>query len=502
MRNERKVGVILSYTHLIVKNAISILYTPIMLRLLGQSEYGLYNLVSSTVSYLGLLSFGFDGAYLRFYSQYRMKETEDKIASLNGMFLSVFCAIGILTLVVGGLFVGFTEQLFTKLNADEIATAKILLVILVINMALSFPMSVFSTYINANEKFVFQKTLNLVQTIINPFVMIPVLLLGYKSIGLVVVTTIYTVLTYIINMVYCFKGLHMKISFKNFEFKVFKSISTFSFFVFLNSIVDEINWNVDKFLLGKYKGTVAVAVYGIGSQFSSYYRVFSTSISSVFTPLVNRIVALKENDKELTYLFAKIGRIQFMILALICSGFCFFGKPFIAFWAGAGYEDSYQIAMWLLIPLTIPLIQNIGLEIQKAKNMHMFRSVLYFVIAILNVILSIPLCKLYGGLGCAVGTALSLIVGNGLCMNLYYQKKIHLDIWFFWKEILKLIPAMLIPCGFGIAIMLYVDMDSLIKLFIFAVFYVLVYVGFLWFFGLNAYEKELISKPIKKIMRR
>lgn len=502
MKNERKIGVILSYIHLIIKNVISILYTPIMLRLLGQSEYGLYNLVASTVSYLGLLSFGFDGAYLRFYSQYKVKENEEKVASLNGMFLAVFCGIGILTLIVGSMLVTFSGSIFEKLSSHELHTAKILLVIMIINMALSFPMSVFSTYINANEKFFFQKMLNLIQTIVNPFVMIPVLLMGYKAVGLVVVTTLYIMVTYLINVVYCIRKLKMKIVFRNFEFKILKSISSFSFFVFLNSIVDEINWNVDKFLLGKYQGTVAVAIYGIGNQFSSYYRVFSTSISSVFTPLVNRTVALKENDNELTHIFARVGRIQFIILTLICSGFTFFGKAFIMFWAGKDYQESYVIAMWLLIPLTIPLIQNLGLEIQKAKNMHMFRSVIYFVIAILNVIISIPLCQRYSGLGCAVGTALSLIIGNGLCMNIYYHKKIGLDILYFWKEILKLVPALVVPFVLGWLVMKYIVMSSLIKLGLFIVIYILIYCISLWLIGLDSYEKKLIKDPVKKILRR
>ena len=56
--NQRKAGVILSYAGEIVKILVNLIYTPIMLRLLGQSEYGLYQLVYSVVSYLSLLSLG------------------------------------------------------------------------------------------------------------------------------------------------------------------------------------------------------------------------------------------------------------------------------------------------------------------------------------------------------------------------------------------------------------------------------------------------------------
>ena len=88
--NQLKIGVILSYITMIAQNIIAIVYTPVMLHLLGQSEYGLYQLVYSVVSYLGLLSFGFGSAYVRFYSRFKVKKDKIGISRLNGMFMLVF----------------------------------------------------------------------------------------------------------------------------------------------------------------------------------------------------------------------------------------------------------------------------------------------------------------------------------------------------------------------------------------------------------------------------
>ena len=92
--SQLKAGVILSYLSKSLSTVIELAYTPVMLRLLGQSEYGLYSLTSSVVSYLGLLTFGMSGAYLRFYARERVDKGEDGVARLNGMFLLVFSAIG------------------------------------------------------------------------------------------------------------------------------------------------------------------------------------------------------------------------------------------------------------------------------------------------------------------------------------------------------------------------------------------------------------------------
>ena len=54
-------------------------------------------------------------------------------------------------------------------------------------------------------------------------------------------------------------------------------------------------------------------------------------------------------------------------------------------WAGEGYDAAYYVGALVMIPAIIPLIQNIGIEIQKAKNMHKFRSIVYFYNRILQI---------------------------------------------------------------------------------------------------------------------
>ncbi|MEG2717754.1 MAG: oligosaccharide flippase family protein, partial [Eubacterium sp.] len=142
--NQLKIGVILSYISMGISTVISILYTPIMLRLLGQSEYGLYQLVFSVVSYLGLLSFGFGSAYMRFFARYKVNNDQEGIARLNGMFMLVFLLIAVVALLAGSLLILNIETLFkNSLTGHEIATAKILMTLMVFNIAVSFPASVF-----------------------------------------------------------------------------------------------------------------------------------------------------------------------------------------------------------------------------------------------------------------------------------------------------------------------------------------------------------------------
>lgn len=502
--NQLKAGAIISYLSMGLGYVVSIVYTPIMLRLLGQSEYGLYNLVASVVSYLGLLSFGFGSAYMRFYSRYKIINDQKSIAKLNGMFLIVFSVISFISFIAGVALVSNIDNLLGEnLTANELSTARVLVSIMVFNIAISFLTSIFTSYITANESFVFQKSLQMIKVIVSPFIMLPILLMGYRSIGMVVVTTVISIIVEILNGIYCFKKLNIKFDFHKFDFSLFKEMAVFSSYIAINMIIDQINWTVDKFILGRIKGTVAVAVYGIAAQLNTYYLSLSTSISNVFIPRVNKMIATDPNDNgELTALFVKVGRIQYMVLSLIVTGMIFFGQPFINMWAGSEYRDAYFIVLLLIVPVTIPLIQNLGIEIQRAKNMHKFRSWVYLFIAILNVILSIPLSKLYGGVGSALGTAVSLIIGNGLVMNWYYHYRVGLNMKSFWIQILRLTRSLVLPVIIGMIISLYVDLYNISSFLIYGSIYVLIFIASVWYLGMNNYEKNLIAYPTMKIIKK
>lgn len=134
--------------------------------------------------------------------------------------------------------------------------------------------------------------------------------------------------------------------------------------------------------------------------------------------------------------------------------------------------------------------------------MHKARAVVYLAIAIANVFISIPLIKLMGPVGAALGTAISLIVGNAIFMNWYYHARIGMNMIYFWKEIAKFIPALIAPCAVGIVIMNFVNITGLVKLGVFAVVYTAVYGLSMYFLGMNEEEKQLVMGPIRKILRK
>lgn len=501
--DQLKIGVILSYVSTGMNMIIQLCYTPLMIRLLGQSEYGLYTLVGSVVSYLSLFSLGFTGAYLKFYSKTEKENGAKEVARLNGMFLSIFLCMSLIALLCGMILSEFTPQLFgNKLTNDELGKASILMKILVINIAMTFPASLFESMISAHERFLFQRVITLFGIVLNPFVCLPFLLMGHGSVVVVVTSTAITLVKLVINVIFCIKKLKIKFIFGKPDVKQVKEISGFSFFIFLNMIIDQVNWSVDKYILGRVAGTTAVAVYGVGSQINSLFIQFSTAISTVFAPRINRIAADKKTTMqfEFTDLMIKVGRIQLIVLGLLASGFVIFGNYFITqIYAGNEYRDAYVVALLLVLPALVPLIQNVGIEIQRAVNKHKMRSVMYLGMALVNTIISIPLAMHYGPVGSAAGTAISLVIANGFIMNVYYKQGIGIDIIKFWKSILSLIRSMVIPGVFGFIIMRYFVFSGIVVYSICIILYSVVYCISIFIFGMNKDERDIVKKPITKL---
>ena len=143
--NQLRSGSLLTYVQMTLNIIVSIAYTPFMLRILGKSEYGLYSTVASTIAILSVLSLGFGGSYVRYYILYHKEKADDKIARLNGLFLIVFSVIGLIALACGLYLTFHLEMVFkTGLTDAEYHTARILMLLLTANLAVSFPMSVFS----------------------------------------------------------------------------------------------------------------------------------------------------------------------------------------------------------------------------------------------------------------------------------------------------------------------------------------------------------------------
>lgn len=502
--NQLKAGAALNYIIIFLNILVGLLYTPYMLRMMGQSEFGLYSLVASVISYLTILDLGFGNAVIRYTAKFRTEGKQKEQYEMFGMFLILYVIIGIIAIALGMALYLNVDTLFGQtMTAVELNRARIMVLILVFNLAITFPMSIFGSILTAYEEFVFPRIVNILRIIFNTVVMIGLLHYGYRAIAMVVVQTVFNVFTLVLNYLFCKYHIKIKLLYGHFRWDFLKEVAIYSFWILLNVIMDKVYWSTGQFVLGAVSGTIAVSVFAIAIQLEGMYMTFSTAISSVFLPKVTGMVALNDNDEHISNLFIKTGRLQNIIMLGILTGFVVFGKQFIILWAGGDYVNSYYMALAFFAALYIPLIQNMGITILQARNQMKFRSVLYIIIACFALVAEIVFAKIWGGIGCAIAIAVALFLGQGLIMNIYYKRVQRINIHEFWKEIIKMdmVPILLSIIAYYIFNITFLC-DTWFRLFISIVIYGLSYLGLCYKYSLNIVEKDLLLGPLKRMVTR
>lgn len=502
-RNELKAGAVLNYVAIVLNTLVGLLYTPYMLRMMGQSEYGLYSLVASVIAYLTVLDLGLGNAIVRYTAKYRAEGKIKEQYEMFGMFLILYIIIGVIAFCAGlALYFNVYRMFGDTMTTLELDRAGIMMLILVFNVAVTFPLSIFGSIMTAYERFVFPKVVNILRIILNTVFMVILLHLGYKALAMVVLLTFFNITSLLINFLYCKFKLEIKITYGRFEWGFLKEVAVYSFFIFLNAIMDRVYWSTGQFILGAVVGTAAISIYAVAIQLQSLYMQFSTAIGGLFLPKVTAMVTCNNDSNEISNLFIRTGRVQNIVMITILSGFIIFGQPFIILWAGPDYKDAYPMTVCFFSSLYIPLIQNLGITILQARNQMKFRSVLYVCIAVGALFLQFLFAKMWGGLGCAIAVSAALLLGQGVIMNIYYYRKQKLDIPRFWKEILKMNIVPIVISALTMVLLANMDINTWFSLIISILAFLSVYTPLLYCIGLNEYEQKLLLQPLKIIRKK
>ncbi|MEQ7721841.1 oligosaccharide flippase family protein [Levilactobacillus brevis] len=495
---QRKIGAILSYTNIVAKNLVNFLYTPFLLRTVGQANYGLFQMTNSVMISLTLLSMGFSSAYVKFYVSYKVKKDEKNIKKLNALYMLVFSGISIISLLIGFIIILNANGLFGRtLSKNQLELAKNLMIIMVFDVALAFISSVFDSNITVNEHFVFQQSRQLMQTFLVPIICIPMILGGIGVLSIEITQIMVTILFFLINVNYCIRKLNMRFDFSELPIQLLKDVALFSFFIFLNQIVDLINNNVPNFILGVFQGAKMVATFAIAVQIKNMFFMLSTSLSSIFIPKINKLVNQGKSKKALTNFMIKVGRMQMSVLFFVLGGFIVVGKYFVLLWAGRDNMEAYFLIIIMVLPAVIPLSQNVGIEIQRAMNMHVFRSIVYIFFALVNIIVTVFGSIKWGVFGASLGYVISILGANGVLMNWYYYKRMKLDMIRYWKETLKVSVPFVVITTIMLLGQLVVPISSIMLFLLFGVLYVVGYITVYLFFSANSYEKGLLHSFFK-----
>lgn len=493
-----KLGIVLNYISILLTFIIGLIYTPFLIKSLGQEDYGIYALAFTIAGYLSLLDLGVGNSIVRFISANMVKGTKENERKIIGFFFKVFTYIGVLTLAIGGLVALNVEKIISPdFSADQIENLKAMIWILTLNFAVGFVFNTFAAVIQAYERFVFLKICTIIRQLLTP--LISVCILFYSSSPILLTLTLFVVNTgiLIVNYIYYKRYLNLTLCFDQLNIDFKKEIVVYSAIIFIVAVADKLYWQTDQILLGIIESPSEVAIYAVAITFINHFMSLSLAINSVFLPRITKLMSTRDYLVQLNQLYIKVSKLQTFIIGLAFSGFILIGEDFIVLWIGESYTTVYVITLILVSTFFLDLIQNLGSTIMQAQGKYKFRAYTLIVCSVLNVLISIPIIKMYGPVGTAVVTAIFVLIGNVLILNVYFHKVIKLNMKVYWREIGRFLLVISLITMSGYFCLRNIEVHNWFTLFCIITIYSILYCLGVFIFYLSKKDREVIINLIK-----
>lgn len=497
-----KLGAIISYTAILFNIIAGFIYTPWLVKQIGQSDYGLYTLAMSVIAFF-LMDFGISGTISRFISLYRAKGEEKKVGNLLGITYKLYLIIDIFIFIALLIIFIFIQNIFVQLTIEEINKFRIIFLIVGGYSLISFPFMPLNGILMSYEKFINLKLFELIQKILSILLVIIVLTLGKGLYALVIVNAAVNISILLFKLMYINNNIDIKVNLRYKDKKLLKEIFNFSIWMTVISIAQRLIINISPTILGMFSGSMQISVFAIGVSLEGYTWTFANALNGLFLPKVTRMAINEQDNSSIVDLMIKVGRVQLAVVGIIMVGLFSMGKEFITIWMGNSFQSSYYVAIFLIGPGLITLTQEIAYNYLVAINEVKYRAYDFIGSAVISIVLSVVLTPKYGAIGAALSAGIGIFIGHVIIMNIIYYKVFKLDILRFFKEChLKMAFPLIISLIVGILLQKYIPVNNLVLFSIKAMSLSIIYAILMWKVGLNHYEKGLFKYTINSVKRK
>lgn len=426
-------GIYLSYLHMFISLMLTFVLTPIMVKHLGRSVYGLWAVLGSIIGYFGLFHFGMLTAVVKFTAEYRARAQQEYLNKIISTILAVFIPIGVLVILVCIGLAWFIPRLF-HLEKDLVSVARIAFLIAGLTVVSGFFGRILGGIIYGCQRLDILKTLNIIHAVVNAVLIIVFLHLGWGLIGVVVASFLGIVILLILHLLVIYRSnygivIHPRLA----DIKILRKIAPYSLRSFVLGLTSQISFQTDNIVISVFLLISFVTPYSIAYRLCFVVVTLVAKISTVFFPTFSKLYALEDID-GLRSLYLKIVKTSVAIFTPLALFLIFFGQSFINLWVG---KENFVGMSVLLVLILIAFLHSfagpIGTLLQAIGQN---REVMYLsiVMAVLNLALSIILVRKIGLLGVALGTLISHLCTGSWLGPLLVCKYIKLPVGTFFRS--------------------------------------------------------------------
>lgn len=437
--NSRGKGIALSYVNTALNMVCGFFLSSFLLRCLGSAEYGVYQTIASFANSLVMLQFGTGTVMTRNVAMCRAREAStEEIESNITTIIYLMMALVVVIAGISWLFYGCIDALYTQtMDLQQLEYAKKLFVLVTISLIISFCTQTFNGVILAYEHYTFGVLQSIFHTIFKTLGQSILVFFFRRAILIVLVDLTINVVLLAVSVGYIIHQLGIIPWRGKWDKQILLNAAPMCIAAFLQTITNQVNNNVDKFLIGIKMSLEAVSLYSVAMY---VYSVFSTVMTIPITMYAPMVLKAEEKHlplRELEQSLVEPCRYTAITGGLIYFGFIAAGESFITLVYGKMYTKAWIIAILVMTPMYINMVNGVLVNILDARNKRLVRSVILMITTICNAVLTMFWLDRWGVVGAAMATMLCTFLGQVLMMNMYYQKKMKIRVLWLFRESFK-----------------------------------------------------------------
>lgn len=504
MRKNRGLGLVLSYLNTILNMISGLVLSSFLLLSLGDTEYGLYQTVSSFAGYLALLEFGTGTVMTRNISvclnSTSLKDREEAVNRNLSTVWMISLVLSALMAVGASIFYMNLGNIYAKtMNAEQIAYAKNIMLFMFGYILLGYLNQNTNGFLLAHEEYTFASLLSVIRVILKTVSLIILISIWQHAIIIAAVEMTLSLVVFILTLVYSIAKYHARISPRYFDKRIFFASIPMCLALLLQTLTNQANSSVDKFVIGVTMSMESVALYSVAQYVFSMFATVATIPVSMFLPEVSKNMAKKLSPKEFTDTLIHPCRLTTLICGSLLCGFFAVGKQFICLLYSPEKKEAWLYALIIITPMFVNMTDAVIINVLDVANKRLVRSLALLGTTVANIILTVWFIDLWGIIGAVIATAITLVIGNILVVNIYYFKKFKIRILYLYKEAYKgILPFQLISGITAYFTASFIRSD-LLSLLIGGLMYILLSFSLIFFFGLRKEEKVKLNTFLRKI---
>jgi O-antigen/teichoic acid export membrane protein len=429
----------MNWTAMAVGMVVPFFLTPIVVRTLGATAYGVWIVAVSTVSYLNLLDLGLRSAVIRFVSkaeaQGKSDEARSAIAAALWFRVLISTAVAVLSIVLAVAF----PHLF-KIPSDLQRPAQITVLLCALGVAVGLISGVFGAVLAAINRYDVLSSIGVVKTVARAAGVVLILHHGGGLVSLAYWEFAVALFSGVITggtALKLFPSCRVRLGRPDVE--TLKMIWSYSFTMFIIIIAGQVIFSTDNLIIGSFLSVSVVAFYSIGGSLILYSNQVVTAMSTTFTPLASGLDAAGKLD-ELRRLLMRGTQGTLGLVLPIGITLLVRGKTFIGLWMGQQYSEiSGTVLQILLIGLFFTIANNTASNIMFATGRQKAVAKCAIIEAALNLSVSILLVKTIGIYGVAWGTSVTMALVHLIFWPRYVEKQLGVPVrkyvWDGWLKV-------------------------------------------------------------------